>query len=375
MKKKKKFFIERTDEDDILDSLSLRVNDILKTDKKIDDKKNNIYFWLFKFLLLIIYLIFINLIFNAIRELGISLIYYVGVSLRGIASFLYSSITIFTQGIVTLYILFKNLAIFMNSNYYKRLYSKDKIMNKKKKNLFGAIYLVLKYLSIPYLIIVSFAAAISLTIFTILAYLSLNGIYSISSILISLTLFALCYFLFRAIQKSFFTSGILVTKKPFYIIFVILFISIILFGYETSSYEYNETLPNDFELEDKEIFFNIADINNVKIKSGSKYENINIYVDDTLENEIRIELSYFPTAKISYTSLFNETDNLLLKFDSKMNFKVENVEDVLKLGIATLENKTIYNYNLFKYPSIKVFTSKKDLSKISLVKYNASLDN
>ena len=85
--KKKTFFVERTTGDDILDALSIRINQTLKTEKKIDDKKNNVYFWLFKFIILIFifYLLTYALIF--VKDLGVSLIYYFGTTLRGISSF------------------------------------------------------------------------------------------------------------------------------------------------------------------------------------------------------------------------------------------------------------------------------------------------
>ena len=114
MEKKKRKFIERTEGDDILDALSLRVNETLKTEKKFDDKKNNVYFWLFKFLLLILYLIGVNILFSLIEDLIIDLIYYFGVSLRSVFSLGWSVVLNFTRWFVILYTLFKNLTIFMN---------------------------------------------------------------------------------------------------------------------------------------------------------------------------------------------------------------------------------------------------------------------
>ena len=65
---KRKLFVERTEGDDILDALSLRVNETLKTEKKIDDKKNNVYFWLFKFLLLIVFVFAVNVLITLVEN-------------------------------------------------------------------------------------------------------------------------------------------------------------------------------------------------------------------------------------------------------------------------------------------------------------------
>ena len=79
--KKKNFRVERTNGDDILDALSLRINQNLRTEKEIDDKKNNVYFWLFKFLILIVYLLIINGVFILVKEFVVYLIYLFAVSL------------------------------------------------------------------------------------------------------------------------------------------------------------------------------------------------------------------------------------------------------------------------------------------------------
>ena len=371
--KKKKFFVERTAGDDILDALSIRINQTLKTEKKIDDKKNNVYFWLFKFIILIIYLLFINLCFDVVKDLGIALIYYFGTTLRSMFSFTLSFIMEFTKGIIILYVLFKNLKIFMNSTYYNRLYSKDRTMQKKKNKFFKIIYLILKYLSVPYLVITAFSAAIILSITTALLYLTIKGMYSIGALLITILLFTFFYYTFRAIQNKFFNSEVLVTKKHFYVIFILLLVSTVIFGFEINSYDYSDSLPSSFVLEKKERKFDISEVENISIKSNAKYKNIDIYTDNSLDGEIRIEITYFNTANVSYNYFFNSNDDLLLKFNSTINFEIDNVEDLLKLGVETLRTKTLYNYNLFKYPIISIYANQKDMSKISIIKYNEAL--
>lgn len=369
MGRKKDYFIKRTEGDDILDALSLRINSTLKTEKKMDDKKNNVYFWLFKCIILVMYLFLINTIFDVVRDVVVDFIYYFSVSLRGMISFAWVVAIEFSSGLITLYLLFKNLKIFMESSYYKRLYSNDKEMCDKKKRFFGVISCVLKYLSVPFLVFVSFLSAIVLALLTLFGYLLFNGIYSVSTILILICLFLICYSLFKNIQIRFFNIGVGVSKKVFSIFVIMLLFSIVLFSYEIGSYDYNSSLPKNFDIESKTMYFDIGNRNEVIIATGSKYDNTNVYIDNTLVDEVRLELEYFDTANIKYTYYFNDDDDLHLRFDSSLDFEIDDFSDVLKLVVETLRTQTLYNYNLFKYPTINIYINHEDAEKITLLDY------
>lgn len=362
--------VERTEGDDILDALSLRLNSTLKTEKKIDDKKNNVYFWLFKFIILIIYLLLINVVFSLVRDLGVSLIYYIAVSLRGVLSLIWTAIIEFSRGIFTLYLLFKNVKMFMNSSYYKRLYSKDEEMNKKKKKFFNVTSSVLKYLSIPFLLFITFSIAILLALLTMLIYMLINGIYAVSLILIILMLTLICYAVFRNIQYKFFNLGSIVRKRSIAMMVVFFLFSLVLFSYETGSYEINNSLPDDFKIESKTMYFDITRGQDIILKTGSKYENLHVYIDDTLVNQIRVELEYFDTANANYTYYFNDKDDLFMEFNSELDFHSNDFENVLKLMIETLRDQTLYNYNLFKYPTINIYVSSDYLNDVTVLNYN-----
>lgn len=375
MKNEKKLKVSRSERDDILDALSLRINQKLKTEKAIDDQKNNVYFWLFKFIILILYLVFINIAFDLIRDLGTDLIYYFAVSLRSVFSGIWEAGMSLSKWIIILYSLFRNLKIFMNSKYFKKLYSNDRKMVIKKNKCFNIIYLVLKYLSVPFLVILSVLALILLTILTMLLYMVFNGLYMVSAILIVIVLFALTYMAFKAIQGGFFGSNDRVHKESIMIALGVLFIGIIAFSYETSSYDHSDTLPANFEIESKISFFDISKINKIKIKSGSKYENIHVNYDDNLGDKMRVEISYYDTAKVCYTYYYNDNNDLYLKFDSTMEFGYENVEDVVKLGVETIQNQTLYNYNLFKYPTINIYISHNNAYKLSVFNYKGTVNS
>ena len=369
MGRNKNFLVDRTEEDDVLDALSLRINETLKTEKKIDDKKNNVYFWLFKFIILLIYLGFINLVLTLFRDLGSFAIYNFSVSLRSVFIFFWDIFINFSKGIISLYVVFKNLKIFMNSSYYKRLYSNDKEMYSKKNKFFKVLYLIFKYLSVPYLLGLSFISAIVLAIFIVLSYMALNGIYSASLMVISLAVFGICYSVFNIIQNKFLDKKDSISLKSVIMVFAVFLLGIVLFGYEFGNYSYENGLPLNFETEKKVLYFDVESNKDIIIKTRSKYDNMKFFVDDSLGDEIRIELEYFETADVKYISHLNSRDDLYLEFDSDVSFDLANVEDVVKLSYETIKDQTIYNYNMFKYPVIKVYVNSENISKVTLLDY------
>lgn len=370
MKKKEKDSIRITKADDVLDSLSLWLNKVLRTEKMIDDKKNNVYFWLFKLIFLFLYLAIIDCLFDALRDFGVSLIYVLAVSLRTILASIFAFSVEFCKELVMLYLLFKNLKIFMNSSYYKRLYSRDNKMKDGKEKFFRIAYNVLKYLSVPFLALVGAIATFMIILIIIFVYMCAAGVYVVSPILITLSIFAICYVLFRSIQNKFFDRETAVTNKTWGFVLGVLLISICLFGYEISGYEYNSGLPENFSLVNKVLEFKLDDAEEVYIKSGSKYNNVSILKDDSLENKIRVELDYYETANTFYTTYLNDDDKLLLRFDSTLNYSKLDMKDVLKLGVESARKQTLYNYNLFKYPVIRIYVSGENESKVKLVEYD-----
>ena len=211
---KGKFKVERSSGDDILDEMSMRINQKLKTEKKIDDKKNNVYFWLFKFCLLIFYLLFINGVFYLVNELGVLLIYTFAISLRSVLSSLYSFGISFVCALLNLYIIYKNLKIFMASSYYKRLYKNDHEMLEKKRKFFGTIEDVLRALSIFCLLVIALFGVILIALITLLLTLITKDMFMPSLLVVFVVGFVLCAFIFSEVQKKFLNQSISEKEVP-----------------------------------------------------------------------------------------------------------------------------------------------------------------
>ena len=368
MKKKNRFRVERTEGDDILDALSMRINQDLRTEKAIDDKKNNVYFWLFKFLILIVYLIVINAFFELVKELGVSLIYLFAVSLRSVLSTIYMAGITFIQFIFTTYVLLKNLKIFTGSTYYKRLYSKDRYMQKKKRRFFGVIESVLQAFGIVYLVFIGIISVFLIGIVIMLISLALNNLYMFSLLAIVIILLVMCFFIFEEIRSKFFGYKSKIKKEYLYVGLLALIFAIICFGYETNSYKLNPGLPENMETVTHGFNMTLPNIEDVYISSNAKFNNIELKVDESLTDTLRVEVEYYETAKVSYVSYFNDDNNIELRFDGETDFKLKNVQDVFKLGMETIKNKTMYNYNMFKYPKVRVYVSMGDYDRIHIEK-------
>jgi hypothetical protein len=364
--KKNKFRVERTEGDDILDALSLRINQDLRTEKQIDDKKNNVYFWLFKFLILIVYILVVNALFVAVKELGVSLIYLFAVSLRSVLSFVFKTGITFIQFLFTTYVLLKNLKIFTDSTYYKRLYAKDRYMLKRKRRFFGIIENVLKAFGIVHLVFIGFIAIFLISILTMLATLAFNGLYMLSLTAIAIILLIMCFLVFEEIKSKFFGYKSKIRKEHLYVGLLALIFALVCFGYETNSYKVNSSLPENMETVTQSFNITLPNIEKVYISSNAKFNNMELKVDESLNNEVRIEVEYYETARVSYVSYFNTNNNLELRFDGETQFELKNLEDVFKLGVETIRNKTMYNYNMFKYPKIRVYCGMSDYDRIIL---------
>jgi len=352
---------------DVLEALAIRINDVLRPDKKSKNKKNNAYFWAFKLLLLLLLIFVIKGIFNAFEDIGVSLIYALGKSLRSILSFVWIVSVRYVKGLTILYLMYDNFKIFVNSEYYNNLYAKRNKLRNRKEVVFYIIELVLKVSSVFFMIAIAFLGFISIYTFTIVIIMLIKNIYIISPLIIFGALFLISLLTFLHIKNKFFDSKQTIKNNHFVFAFSILIIGVLSLGYEMSSYEYVNGLPIEMETIIKEASFDINENIKINIKNHSKLNNIEVVYDDNLNDEMYVYFEYFETANVKYTYTFNDKDNLDLSFSSSLDFHPSNVNDVFQLIHSTFNRKTMYNYNLFKYPNItiKINSKYKDALKIN----------
>lgn len=358
---------EKVSVNDVLEALAIRLNDVLRPDKKSKNKKNNAYFWTFKFIFLLLLIWLITIVFNSFEEFGVSLIYIIAKSLRSVLSIIWIVSLSYIKGLLILYLLFDNLKIFVESEYYDNLYESNRKLRLKKETVFKAIELILKVFAVFYMIGIAVVALVSAYILATIVFMLLKNVYVISPILIFGSILLISFFTFMHIKNKFFSIKQTISKNHFIFAFSILFLGVFFFGYETNSYEYKNQLPDGMELTHKEQVFTIKENQKIELKNNSKLDNLEVIYDDTLEDEMKVEFEYFETAEIRYVYTFNENDDLQLSFSSRLDFHSKNLEDVFNLVYSTFNRKTIYNYNLFKYPNITVRINPKYEKDLKIV--------
>ncbi len=350
---------------DILELISIKINDTIRPNKK-KDKKNNAYFWIFKCILLLIYIQIIICLLNGIKDLGILAIYDSAKSLRSILSGIWILSLNFIKGLLILYLLYSHFKIFTESQYFKNLYQSERKILKKKKKVVKIIDKVFKIFAILYLIVIGLFSTLSLFVFIYMISMLIDGTFIVSPILMVALIFSIFMLIFKHIQNKFFDTLPVVNRNYVLILSFAIVASICLFGYEIQSFKRDSSLPKGFEMIEKSQNFSLNDGQYVYIDSNSKLDNINLIEDDSLEKEIIIKLSYYRTAKISYVSEFNKYDDLKLRFENDIDLSELDISDISKLFVSTFNSRTIYNYNLFKYPNINIYANKEDFKRIKI---------
>ncbi len=350
---------------DILEALSIRINDTIRPNRN-KEKKNNAYFWIFKCILLLIYIQILVWIFFELKEIGVFAIYKAAKSLRSILSIIWIMSLDFMKGLIILYLLYSHFKIFTESPYFKSLYQQEKKMQRKKKKIVKVIDKVFKAFAILYLVVIGLIAAISVFAFMYMLSMIADGMLMVSPILMMALIFTICLLVFKHVQNKFFDILPKVNKNYILILACALVASVCLFGYEISSFNRDGSLPKGFNITEKEQHFILQDGQNVTISSDTKLDNVNLVEDDSLINEIKVELSYYKTAKVWHVSEYNDYDDLKLTFISDVDLEKVDVRDILKLFVSTFNTRTIYNYNLFKYPTINVYANKSDFNRIKI---------
>lgn len=151
---------------------------------------------------------------------------------------------------------------------------------------------------------------------------------------------------------------------------VLFLIGIACFYIETINYDIGSSLTSNFTLEQKVIEYKINNNQTFKITNDGTNKNMNLFIDNTLDNEVRIVVEHVDIIDIKneYNSKKYLNDEVIsVDMESDLELDWNGILDLYDLGIASLQNKTIYNYSLLKYPEVKVFVNEKNRSNIEFV--------
>ena len=142
------------------------------------------------------------------------------------------------------------------------------------------------------------------------------------------------------------------------------------FYIETVKYDINPSLTTNFGFEQNVIEYEINNNEIFKITNDGTDKNMNLFIDNTLDNEVRIVIEHVDIMNVNskYNSkkhLNQEIINVDVESDIELNWDA--IIDLYNLGLASLKNNTMYNYSLLKYPEVKVFVNEKNRSNIEFV--------
>lgn len=344
-------------QESLIDKFAIKINEKIKAERKNTKSQNNPYFWILKFLILIISVFVISFLFNSIRDLGTDIIYEINKTLRSVLSSIWEGVVNFTKHVFILYFIYSNIKSFIDSPYYERLYKNDKKMRDYKDKYFDLIILLIRILAIPFLIMILLIASAAMFIFIYFLFIVSNTSMIFSPFIISISTIYIAYLAYKHILRGFFDINYKVYKNSYLLgILLVLFGSMLVF-YELREFKYVNNLPVAFETTKKVSSFDISGKNKIIIKNNSKLNNIKIYKNNNLKDEIKVYVEYFDTAKVEYVYEYNNDNNLVLRFESRTHFKPKNIVDILGIIEKGLIDKTIYNFNLFKYPNIKIYAN------------------
>ena len=156
---------------------------------------------------------------------------------------------------------------------------------------------------------------------------------------------------------------------PFKRMFWVFMSSIVVFGigcatatYEFTRVEYIDELPINAKLENEEYVFDMQD--NLVVSIGGYYD-LEYVVDDTLTDQIKVNVEYYEDYLSMNVEIFNKYLNAYnyVPWNKTMNYL-----DLLK---DDLKDKVLYNYDDLSYVSITITTSS---SNIETLKNNTILE-
>lgn len=152
--------------------------------------------------------------------------------------------------------------------------------------------------------------------------------------------------------------------------FIIFVIGCICFSLELKSFDIKDGLTPNFNIKQKILNYKITSNQIFTITNTKGNDNINLYIDNNLSDEVKIVVSYPEISDLKYDYSSNNNGNINLvniNFESEITLDFSNIKDIYRLGIVSFKDKVIYNYSLLEKPKIKIFVNEKYRKNIQFV--------
>lgn len=152
--------------------------------------------------------------------------------------------------------------------------------------------------------------------------------------------------------------------------FIVFLLGATWFYIETIDYNVSANLSNNINIKEEKLEYEISNDKIFVITNRNSNSNIQLFIDNSITNKVKIEVEHADILNvISNYYLINDYGKELNKidFESVLSISKNSVLSLYDLGIDSLKDKTIYNYNLLRYPTIKVYVHEDYRENIKFV--------
>ena len=143
------------------------------------------------------------------------------------------------------------------------------------------------------------------------------------------------------------------------------------FKIETANYKEYNGLTSNFNFEQKVLEYNINENEKYRITNGGTDANMSLYIDNSLNNEIRIEINHIDMLTVDTENETKVNDGKkIINIDLESELELldfKNAADFYTLVISSVKDKIAYNYSLLKNPEVKVYVNEANKSNIEFV--------
>lgn len=149
--------------------------------------------------------------------------------------------------------------------------------------------------------------------------------------------------------------------------FLIFIIGLIIINFELNKFEFVSKMPDNFNVITEKISVKLDRNKEYELKKSKYNENINIetVIDNSLKDEILIEIEHLETS-VTLNTIKTIDDEVEIIFSNQFIFDIDDMKEIINLGLKSLKERKIYNYKLLKYSNIKVYGSEESLKKIKI---------
>lgn len=150
---------------------------------------------------------------------------------------------------------------------------------------------------------------------------------------------------------------------------LIFIIGVIYFSIEMRTFSKNGEFSSSFPMEEIVLEYNINEEDVYKITSSGIDNNVNLYIDNSLANKIKIVVLHPVITNIDYDYVASdEEDNYIeLDFDSSLNMNYDNLKMLFNVFVDGVKNKIQHDYDLIEYPIVRVYVHENYKDNVKFV--------